>query len=110
MSKNKDTDANQDEENSSSESTQEGRLPVLLDLIFDLSNLIIIVVPLAVAGISFVSGASTLDIALRAGVSLVVVGIFLIIVTRKIVDMSIEVTNRMLERAAQSGTNIDQQG
>jgi hypothetical protein len=105
-----DNDINQDQEEKDGNSKSEEKLPVLLDVIFDLSNLIIVFVPLAVAGISFVSGASVLDIALRAGVSLIIVAIFLIIVTRKIVDMSIDVTNRMLERATNTGTNVDQQG
>ena len=109
MSENEDANTTKEEKDVSSESKEKGRLPVLLDLIFDLSNLIIILVPLTVAGISFVSGASLMDVAIRAGVSLAVVSIFLIIVTRKIVDMSIDVTNRMLERATQTGSNIDQQ-
>jgi len=100
----------QKEEADASASPEKGRLPVLLDLVFDLSNLLIVAVPLIVAGISYVSGASWLDIILRTGISLIVVSVFSIIIIRKIVDTSIEVTNQMLEKASETGTTVDQQG
>lgn len=79
------------------------KLPVLLEFVFNLSNLIMVMVSLLVAGISYISGVSLLNIALRTGITLIVVGFLLTTITRKIIEMSIEVTNNMLEEAPNSG-------
>lgn len=84
--------------------------PVLFDFVFDLSNLIMIVIAIAVAVISYVAGASFLDIAIRTGVTLIVVGIFLYAIARKIVSASIEVTSQMVEEATSVNPSTDEQG
>jgi hypothetical protein len=86
-----------------------GKLPVLLDIIFDLSNLIMIVIAMTVAIVSYISGATFVDIAIRTGVTLITVGFLLYVITKKIVSASIEVTSQMVEEATTTPT-IDEQG
>lgn len=86
------------------------RLPVLLELVFDLSKLVLLVVTAAVAVISYLSGASWLDIALRTGVAMVVVGIILYVIARMIVGASIDATNHMLQEAANAESTFERQG
>lgn len=98
------------EQQTASASSVGAKLPVLLEVVFDLSKLIMVVVCLAVAGISYISGATWLDIALRTGVAMAIVGILLIVIARAVVSASINATNTMLEQAVKPGTTIDQQG
>jgi hypothetical protein len=86
-----------------------GKLPVLLDIIFDLSNLIMVVIAMTVAIISYISGATFVDIAIRTGVTLITVGFLLYVIAKKIVNASIEVTTQMVEEATTTST-IDEQG
>ena len=89
---------------------EKGRLPILLELTFDISKLILVVVSLAVAGISYLSGATWLDIALRTGVAMVVVGFILYVITRLIVGASIDATNHMLQEASKAESTMERQG
>jgi hypothetical protein len=86
-----------------------GKLPVLLDIIFDLSNLIMVVIAMTVAIISYISGATFVDIAIRTGVTLITVGFLLYVIAKKIVNASIEVTTQMVEEATTTST-INEQG
>ncbi len=86
-----------------------GKLPVLLDIIFDLSNLIMVVIAMTVAIVSYISGATFVDIAIRTGVTLITVGFLLYVIAKKIVSASIEVTSQMVEEATTTST-IDEQG
>lgn len=61
-----------------------GYLPVLVELTFTLSAIIIVVVFLTVVGISIYNGASLLDTVIRTGVSLVILGMLLIPLARQI--------------------------
>ncbi len=94
----------------STETSVEGKLPVFLEIVFDISNLIMVMVPSVVAVMSYVSGADWTNIVLRTAVTILVTGLMCSGITRSIVSRSVEVTNQMLEAAAQTGTTVDQQG
>lgn len=66
-----------DEAESKKEGKGHGRLPILLEFVFSISTLLLLCVALIVAGLSYLSGASILDIFLRAVISTVVLGIIL---------------------------------
>ena len=61
-----------------------GYLPVLVELTFTLSAILIVVVFLTVVGISIYNGASLLDTVIRTGVSLLVLGMLIIPLVRQI--------------------------
>lgn len=61
-----------------------GYLPVLVELTFTLSAILIVVVFLTVVGISIYNGASLFDMVIRTGVSLLVLGMLIIPLVRQI--------------------------
>ena len=61
-----------------------GYLPVLVELTFTLSAILIVVVFLTIVSISIYNGASLLDTVIRTGVSLLVLGMLLIPLARQI--------------------------
>jgi uncharacterized membrane protein (DUF485 family) len=97
----------EEEETSEKKGGKKEQLPVLLDLIFNLSNFLIILVAVVVAFLSYIAGASVLNIALRTGVAIIVVGFLSTTIARKIAGISIEVTNDMLENAQQSNDSYE---
>lgn len=94
----------------SSKSLKNVKLPALLEFVFTLSNLILVIAALAVAVVSYISGASVLDIALRTGVTLIVVGVLMYVIARKVANASLDVTNKMLEDAVDTQPIVDKQG
>jgi len=61
-----------------------GYLPVLVELTFTLSAILIVAVFLTVVGISIYNGASLLDTIIRTGASLLILGVLLIPLARQI--------------------------
>jgi protein-S-isoprenylcysteine O-methyltransferase Ste14 len=68
-----------------------------------------IVIAMTVAIVSYISGATFVDIAIRTGVTLIIVGFLLYVIAKKIVNASIEVTSQMVEEATTVST-VDKQG
>lgn len=54
-----------------------GSLPILVEYVFTFSNILLLAVVLIIAALSFISGASLMDILLRSGVALLVMGVLL---------------------------------
>ena len=61
-----------------------GYLPVLVELTFTVSAIIVVVVFLSIVGISIYNGASLLDMVIRTSVSLLILGVLLIQLARQI--------------------------
>lgn len=95
------------EENSSQQPAKKEQLPVMLDLAFNLSRFLVLLIALVVAVASFLAGASFLNIVLRTGIAIVVVGFLVTTITQKIVNVSIDVTNQMLEEASETQSVLE---
>jgi uncharacterized protein YqhQ len=95
------------EETSEKKGDKKEQLPVLLDLVFNLSNFLIIVVAVIVAFLSYIAGASLLSIALRTAVAIIAVGFLSTAIARKVASISVDVTNDMLENAPQSNDSYE---
>lgn len=95
------------EESSSQQSAKKEQLPLMLDLAFNLSSFLVFLVALIVAVASFLAGASFLNIILRTGIAIIVVGFLVTTITQKIVNISIDVTNQMLEEASETQSALD---
>ena len=59
-------------------------LPVLVEFTITISVIVLIVLFFAVTGISLLTGAKLLDIVLRTGVTLLVIGVLLMLISRQI--------------------------
>ena len=63
-----------------------GSLPVLVEFIFTLSAILLVVLFLIIVTTSLLMGAKLLDIILRTGVTLLVIGALLVLISRQIVS------------------------
>jgi hypothetical protein len=59
-------------------------LPTLVEFVFTVSAIILIILFLTIVGVSLVAGAKFLDIVIRAGVAMSVVGGILMFISRQI--------------------------
>src|SRR6266498_2149181 len=80
-------------------------LPVLVELVFRFSGLFLVMITLTVAIVSFVSGASYLQIVFRTGIAILVVGILLVILTSKVSTGVLEVVRTQLAEARKTGAD-----
>lgn len=60
------------------------RLPILAEVVLNFSGLFLVLMALMIAGVSYVSGARLMDIALRTGVTILVMGILLVSLSKMI--------------------------
>ncbi len=72
-------------------------LPVFVELAFRFSGLFLILITLIVAAISFLSGAAPLQILVRTGITIIVMGILLLILTSRISAGALEAARRQIE-------------
>jgi hypothetical protein len=77
-------------------------LPAMLELALTLSSLLVVSVPVTVGLVAYFSGASLMDIVLRSGVTLLVVGVLTTAVTRMLADGALKAFQEDLQRASQS--------
>ena len=105
----KQTEKKPEKKQSARKNAENGRLPALLEIVFDTSKILILFIPLIVAAVSYSSGATWPNIVIRTGVTLLAVGILSLSITRRIVNASIEVTNEMLEKAADTESTIERE-
>ncbi len=72
-------------------------LPDFVELAFRFSGLFLILITLIVAAVSFVSGASLLQIVMRTGITIIVMGVLLLILTSRISAGALEAAKRQIE-------------
>jgi hypothetical protein len=89
------------------EKQQKTKLPVFLELVFDISGFLMLMVPVAVGMMSYLAGVDWLNIVLRTAIAIFVTGILCCAITRQIVAQSVDITNQMLEEASQSAPAVE---
>ena len=63
-----------------------GTLPVLVEFTITMSVIILVIVFFSMVGISLLTGAKLLDIVLRTSLSLILVGLLLLFISRQIIS------------------------
>ena len=84
----------------------EAELPLLVEFVISFSGLALILVSLIVAGVSFTSGANIVQLVLRTGTTIVVLGCLLLLVSSRVASGALEaaLTEDSADQAPQKGS------
>jgi hypothetical protein len=96
MSKEKDTQSATDK-SGDAKKNERVELPVLVDLVFSFSGFFLLAGPLAVAGVSYISGVQPMQIFIRTGITIFILGILLLVLSSKVSAAALDAAYRQVE-------------